>query len=426
MTTKHSKYYIFPGKQQDPVIVPTSYQPIFFEGVQSIDGTANATDMQHGQHGSMSNVIEEKSFDNISGTVNIKNLGHMWPCLRAMCNQDPDHSFLFDPAYLTKVDMYVNVNLKDRSKVAFSRWYADFAGSYSGSDPLDDVSTADIEYSCTRLLIFEGYQIYVDVFPDTVQGEEMFVLTYPAVVPPVMNNVVVRTPDGVASGKQLHEYCPIQYALRVWVGDTVLTDPDQATIVTTSEPNPIVTLPNIIKSRLYLKDPIAKSGQMVKVMYLIPGDVAVAQGGVSKAPIMVSGLPHVDDPNTPAAWDKKIFVTLSKTATDASLASLVANASDLKLVWGPDATNKTYTWVVSAIDVTKSITGNAFEIEFSAGGITVYDAVTGTTAPGSASDTWPIDTPATLRYDGDTLRDSDDNMAPSHVIRLEPWNLFHV
>ena len=123
---------------------------------------------------------------------------------------------------------------------------------------------------------------------------------------------------------------------------------------------------------------------------------------------------------------KKIFVTLSKTATDASLASLVANATNLKLVWGPDATNKTYTWVVNTIDTSKSITGNAFEITFGAGGIPVYDGTTGTTSPGSASDTWPTDTPAVLRYDGDTLRDSDDNLAPSHAIKLEPWNLFHV
>jgi len=422
MATKWSKYYIYPGKQQDPMIVPVSYQPIFFEGVQTFDGNANTTDMQHGQHGWLSNVIDEKSFDNVSGTVSLKNLGHMWPVLRALCNQDPDKSFVFDPAYMQKCDVYVNVSLKDRSKVMYSSWYADFAGSYSGANPIDDASTADIAYSATRLLTFDGYQIFTDCFPDTKAGDATFRLTYPAVVSPVMNNVVVRSPSGVVTGQMIHEMCPVEFALRVWIGDEIVVDPDQAMIRTQAVPSPIPGAPPDIISYLELKGaPVSKDGQIVKCMYLIPGDVPVTQTGVSKAPLMVNAHPYFVDsgPGSAKIWSdfnnptdgwNDILVNFSRMIDPNVLANWQAGTFGTGLtpqenfVLEYELTPGNFVTVpceaITFIGDVEVQTDNAFWLGFPTG--------------------WPTGTSAVIHYIGNALRDAEGNITPPHSIIVYP------
>lgn len=421
MATVHSTYYISPGKQQDPMIVPRSYQAIFFEGVQTFDATANSTDMQHGQHGSLTNVIDEKSFDNMTGTVSLKNLGHAWPMLRALCNQNPERSFVFTPKLMGKADVFINEMDKARTQVRYSKWYVDFSGAYSSSDPLDDASTIDIEFNAKDVLIFEGYQIFVDTFADTSVGDHVFQLTHPAKIAPYMD-MIVKSPEGLVSGKQLADTCPIEYALRVWVGSDILVEPNQATIITTEEPDPSAGTPGgppvgatIQVSRLYLQEPVSEANQMVKVMFLIPGDVVVSQGGVSAAPIMVSGIPEVDTSTTPGVYTDKILVTLSKTLETAAAGSVAAN--EFTLEWATGTT--VYRTNPMTVDTSVSLTLNSIMLDFT--GSSVEENVAGAGWVPSSVNSWPIETPATIQYQGLSMRDNDEHISPTHTLYLDPW-----
>ena len=58
---KFKEYQSYPGRQIEYTIVPRKYPHYFFEGVQSVDATANSDEVNHGQFGFKSDVVIHSS-----------------------------------------------------------------------------------------------------------------------------------------------------------------------------------------------------------------------------------------------------------------------------------------------------------------------------------------------------------------------------
>ncbi len=418
--TMHSKYAVFPGRQHYVVVVPPKYQHLFFEGVQSIDATPNMEEITHGQYGYKSDVISEKDYKNVTGSVTCKDFGYMQRVLRSMSGQNPDSSFMFDPARLDTVDVFENVFTKARDAIESSKWWVDFNPSTKNASTLDDVETWDFDYTAQRLLTFEGYQIVCQSFVDTLAGEKEFVLMAPAIVDPVMEDRTVNSVTGLTSGNLRHEVCPIQYALRIWVDGKILMDPQDAVLVTREVPlvggAPGAT---IYQTTLVLKEPLAKAGQIVKVMWLADGKEVVAGTGVTQAPLMIKAVP-LDDGAASPAWLKKIEVYFSKSIHPDVLATMgtsIANA--FTFTWTDTDATKSYYWAPHsvAVDETVSISENVITLTFS--------STTGpidASAPGVVtSDDWITGMEGMLSYIGYNLKDSQGFVSPHHAIAVPSW-----
>lgn len=405
--TTHARYSIFPGRQHYTVVVPTKYQHLFFEGVQSMDATPNVEELNHGQYGFQSDVITERDFKNVSGTIACKDFGYMQRVLRAMSGQNPDTSFMFDPARLAAVDVFENIYNKARSRVDGAKWWVDLNPSTKYASNLDDVETWDFDYTSKRMITFEGYQIVCQTFADTAKDQTQFMLMAPAVIDPVMEDVVMNSSTGVVQGQVRHEVCPIQYALRVWVDGNILQDPRDASIVTTAVPSALGG--TIQQSVLHLRNPLAAAGQIVKVMWLASGTEMISSTGVTQAPIMVRAIPVMDNSVTPAVWDNKIVIVFNKSIDPTALAALAGTDFTLSWVVAGDA----YSWQPSAIDIAQSVTDNAIEIEFTGNPMV---SVAGAAPVAATGVTWPAATPAIISYAGVTLKGSDGFVSPYHVI----------
>ncbi len=402
--TVHAKYSVFPGRQHYVVVVPPKYQHLFFEGVQSIDATPNVEELNHGQYGYKSDVISEKDFKNVTGTVSCKDFGYMQRVLRSMSGQNPDASFMFDPARLDAVDVFENVFNKARNEVESSKWWVDFNPSVKNASTLDDVETWDFDYTAQRLLTFDGYQIVCQTFADTVANQSAFTLMAPAIVDPVMEDVVVRSASGIVLGNVRHEVCPIQYALRIWVDGNILLDPRDATIITTTVPH--VMGGTVAQSVLHLKTPLAKDGQIVKVMWLAKGTEIVSSMGITQAPIMTRAVPVMDNSGASPVWDKKLTVLFNKTIDPTVLAALPATVFTLNWV----DTGEAYTWQPSTVAIDVSLSENAVELAFTGTPVKVSD--------GTAGVNWPDATAAILSYAGNVLKDTQGFVSPHHVLNI--------
>lgn len=355
MANLYTEYSSYPGRQIRYTVVPRMYEPVFFEGVQSADFASNADEVTHGQFGTKGDVIITRDYQNTSGTFSLKEFNNASYVLRAMTGSDPSRSFLFDASRLEHVDVFGNVFNKERTKVMRSTWLIDFVPSVSESESLDDIQTKDIAYTAIRKLDFEGYQIVCQTFAgdDLSWGADLqaasgtgapngckkFLLRYPARIDPTYDKVL-DTPTGVTIGSQRHEMCPVQWALRVWRDGRVIEDPDEATIVTTST---TVTDANgkaktTYYSTLIFRDPLDgvvgdSSEHIVKVMWLMPGDEAVEQSGVTMSPVMINVEPLLDrtagSTATPTWVDNKMIIDLSKYVINDS--SNLPNPSDFVL-----------------------------------------------------------------------------------------------
>lgn len=407
--TTHSRYSIFPGRQHYVVIVPPKYQHLFFEGVQSMDATPNVEELNHGQYGFQSDVITERDFKNVSGTIACKDLGYMQRVLRSMCGQNPDTSFMFDPARLGVVDVFENIYNKARSRVEGAKWWIDLNPSTKYSSNLDDVETWDFDYTSKRLVTFEGYQIVCQTFADTLENQNQFLMTAPALIDPVMENVTMNSSTGVISGQVRHEMCPVQYALRVWVDGVIIQDPRDASIVTVSVPSALGG--TIKQSTLHLRNPLSKAGQIVKVMWLADGASMISSTGVTQAPVMIRSIPVMDNSATPAVWANKLTVVFNKSIESAALAALAG--TDFSLTW--TTTGDAYSWQPTTLDIAKSITDNAIELEFEGNPMVSTAGAPPVEATGL---TWPTATPAILSYAGVTLKGADGFVSPYHVVSM--------
>lgn len=302
----YTEYASYPGRQVVYMVVPRKYEPVFFEGVQSIDAASNADEVAHGQFGYKSDVLITRDYQNSSGTVNLKEFNNASYVLRAMTGVSPSSSFIFDPSRLEHVDVFCNVYDKTRSKVMRSTWFVDFTPSVSENDTLDEIQTKDIAYTAIRKIDFEGHQIVCQTFVGgyATDGESAFTLQYPALVDPVVQEADKDKVDGLRIvGKGRHELCPFQYLLRVWVDGVVLDDPDQAAVVTTAQtstgPNGETIYANPV-SVVHLRDPLPANGgdHIVKVMWLADGEAPIAQTGVTSAPVISSVLLPVEGGGT--------------------------------------------------------------------------------------------------------------------------------
>ena len=292
----YTEYNSYPGRQVVYMVVPRKYEPVFFEGVQSIDVASNADEVSHGQFGYKSDVLITRDYQNSSGTVNLKEFNNASYVLRAMTGVSPSASFIFDPSRLEHVDVFCNVWDKARTRVMRSSWFVDFTPSVSETDNLDEIQTKDIAYTAVRKIDFEGHQIVCQTFMgDQAQdGQTEFTLQYPALVDPVVQEAKRDAADGLRiTGRGRHELCPFQYLLRVWVDGVVLDDPDQAAVITTAVPTvgaSGTTYSNPV-SVVHLRDPLPTGGDhVVKVMWLADGNAPIAQTGVTAAPVMATVL----------------------------------------------------------------------------------------------------------------------------------------
>lgn len=291
---RFTEYQSYPGRQVEYTVVPRRYQHYFFEGIQSVDATANSDDVQHGQFGFKSDVIIDKDYSNTTGTVSLKEFNNASYVLRGMTGADPATSFVFDPSRLEHVDVCANLYNKARNKVIRSTWLVDFMPSLSENESLDDIQTRDISYTAVRKIDFEGYQIvhqeWLDPDDETYgankAGAQDFLLQYPAVIDPVVAYAEIddtstdSTTAGQIIGKGRHELCPIQFMLRVIVNGEVLDDPTQATVTTT------VTGGQIVQSRLHLTTPLPEDGTPVVAFWLADGNNPHGSRALTTAPVM--------------------------------------------------------------------------------------------------------------------------------------------
>lgn len=310
---RFTEYQSYPGRQVEYTIVPRKYQHYFFEGIQSVDATANSDDVQHGQFGFKSDVIIDKDYSNTTGTVSLKEFNNASYVLRGMTGADPSTSFIFDPSRLEHVDVCANLYNKARNKVVRSTWLVDFMPSLSENESLDDIQTRDISYTAVRKIDFEGYQIVHQEWLDpndqtygaNTAGAQDFILKYPAVIDPVVVRAMIddTSTDSITAGQVIgevrHELCPIQFMLRVIVGGEVLDDPTQATVTTT-----VAGGGTVIQSMLHLTKPLPEDGTPVIAFWLADGNNPHGARAITTAPVMADIDPVPDDDQvTGFEWD---------------------------------------------------------------------------------------------------------------------------
>lgn len=392
MPAKYSFYSIYPGRQHYITIMPRKHSHLFFDGVQSFDYTPNTDEITHGQYGFLSDVINLRDFRNITGTIGVQDYNNANYVLRALTGQDPDSTFMFDPAYIEHSDLIINKYNKRRDKVLTSQWLVDFLPSTKYASTLDEVETRDMDYSATRILEFDGYQIAYQTFANTTAGQYEFTLHTPALV------------------HADHELCPINYALRVWVssesGDSsILGSSDQATIVTTTSGTPAVT-----RSTLVLAEPLASDNQIVKVAWLVDGSTNLSPWGLTQGPVVIRATAGCTTPETPTdpsnEWDGNVWVVLSKP-------------------WDSTISDSDITDATAAWDITPPGAGSATAPD----SITIDDTVsqnqTALKLTWTTTSNWPFsatesDT-AILSYSGTVLHDKDGHYSPSHSIEVPNW-----
>lgn len=432
MANLYTEYNSYPGRQIRYTVVPRMYEPVFFEGVQSVDFASNADEVTHGQFGTKSDVIVARDYKNTSGTVNLKEFNNASFVLRAMTGVNPSQSFLFDASRLEHVDVFGNVFNKERTIVMRSTWLVDFVPSVSESESLDDIQTKDLAYTAIRKLDFEGYQIVCQTFAGddpawnkagnplaatgsgAPNGCKKFTLRYPARIDPAYDKVV-DTATGVTIGKERHELCPIQWALRVWIDGRVVEDPEEATIVTTSV---TVAGKTSYTSTLILRDPLSgtignASEHIVKVMWLVPGDMAVEQSGVTQAPVIVHVEPVLDRDSSPVQWKDagsgtyQMIVDLSKYVVNDGVTK--PDPSDFSLTWdsAPAPISPTSLDIVSIDDNLSS--KNRIILDFTGAGVAGY--VSGST------DAILTYTPSA----GKALEDYDGHQSMQHSRAIADW-----
>lgn len=434
MANIYTEYSSYPGRQIRYTVVPRMYEPVFFEGVQSADFASNADEVTHGQFGTKGDVIITRDYQNTSGTFSLKEFNNASYVLRAMSGSNPSKSFLFDASRLEHVDVFGNVFNKERTKVMRSTWLVDFVPSVSESESLDDIQTKDIAYTAVRKLDFEGYQIVCQTFAgdDKTWGDDpqapcgtaapngcsKFTLRYAARVDPTYDKVQ-NAITGMTIGKQRHEMCPVQWALRVWIDGKVVEDPQDATIVTTSA---TIGGKTTYQSTLILKEPLSgvvgqpdeyPSDHIVKVMWLIPGDEAVEQSGVTMSPVMVHAEPLLDTTGGTTVWkDNKIIVDLSKYIVNSS--STLPDPADFVLHYTVGTDMKHAPADSIAVD-TPSDSGTAVLSSLNRLILTFNDPEAGSYASGIE---------ATLTYTptvGQILEDYDGLLSLQHSIDIAAW-----
>lgn len=436
MANLYTEYNSYPGRQIRYMVVPRMYEPVFFEGVQSADFASNADEVTHGQFGTKSDVIVARDYQNTSGTFSLKEFNNASYVLRAMTGVNPSQSFLFDASRLEHVDVFGNVYNKERTQVMRSTWLVDFVPSISESESLDDIQTKDIAYTAIRKLDFEGYQIVCQTFAGddpawsslsdklaasgggAPNGCKKFTLRYPARIDPTYDKMAV-TARGMTVGIQRHELCPIQWALRVWIDGRVVEDPEEATIVTTSVDiieGGVVTGTEYT-STLVLRDPLpgdtnVSSEHIVKVMWLVPGDEAVEQSGVTQAPVMVHAEPKLDSSNTWDSGEYLMMVDLSKYITNTA----TIDPNSFTLTFEDSGTTKSckpFSVTIDTIPTNGELlaSSNRLILKFAGGtGDNPGDYTSGM----EASLTY---TPQT----GNALRDYDGHTASQHTLEITPW-----
>lgn len=364
---KFKEYQSYPGRQIEYVVVPRRYPHYFFEGVQSVDATANSDEVNHGQFGFKSDVIIDRDYSNTTGTVSLKEFNNASYVLRGMTGADPTTSFIFDPSRFEHVDVCANVYNKARSKVIRSSWFVDFTPSLSENESLDDIQTKDLSYTAVRKIDFEGYQIVHQEFLNTIKGQQDFELRYPAVVDPVVayakedDSSTEAQTAGLIVGKGRHDLCPIQYMLRVIVDGEVLDDPTQATVIT-----------NVagvsIQSTLHLTTPIEEDDTPVIAFWLSDGEHPYGATAITSAPVMSTLV--FDDDDDFLDWDGTTG-KFNPAATATSWSGMV------KVLWS-ESINKTSVGNLSW-DSANSVFDN-FELTFSITDNTTGLLLTGTPA----------------------------------------------
>lgn len=399
----YTEYTAYPGRQIYYMVVPRKYEPIFFEGVQSIDAASNADEVTHGQFGYKGDVIISKNYKNSSGKVSLKEFNNASFVLRAMTGVSPNASFIFDPSRLEHVDVFANVWNKTRDRVMRSTWLVDFMPSVSESETLDDIQTKDLDYTAVRKIDFEGHQIVCQAFTDTRMGDTQFKLMWKATVDPTVQLSEVDPVTGLTVGVGRHELCPIQWMLRVWVDGTVLDDPDDATVVTK------VNGAGELESTLILKQPLSKDGQMVKAMWLADGTDMVLQKGVTSAPVMVSAEQQltVQGGGLPPLFEGHMKVFFSKRMSDTALAALVA--ADFELTF--EHSNVVYKM--------NPIAPPTVDANVKTSNMIILDFTGATSAP--VGGTYEAGDTAVLRYQGTVLKDTEGFVTPIHSITLKPF-----
>lgn len=402
MPRLYTDYTTYIGRQIMVRVVPRKYESLFFEGVQSMDATSNADEVTHGQYGFKGDVVVAKDYKNTSGKVSLKDFNNASYVMRAMTGVSPSSSFIYDPSRLEHVDVFANTWDKDRLRVMRSSWWVDFMPSISESDTLDDGQTKDVDYTAKRKIDFEGHQIVIQEFTDTLAGDDTFTLVWPAVVDPTVQNSIKDPLTGLSTGIGRHELCPIQWMLRVWVDGTVLDDPDSATVATVKDAS------GKLVSTLVIKAPLAKDGQIVKAMWLADGTDPVAQKGVTSAPVMVNANPQLTQQggSNPPLFEGHLTVFFSKQMDKAALAAL--STTDFLMTF--EQLGVVYEMnPIAPPDFTLSITDNMLSLDFTMA----------TTTP--AGGTWESGEIAVLRYQGTVLKDVDGFVTPMHTIELQAF-----
>lgn len=413
----YTEYSSYPGRQVVYMVVPRKYEPVFFEGVQSIDAASNADEVSHGQFGYKSDVLITRDYQNSSGTVNLKEFNNASYVLRAMTGVSPSASFIFDPSRLEHVDVFCNVWDKARTRVMRSSWFVDFTPSLSETDNLDEIQTKDIAYTAIRKIDFEGHQIVCQTFTgdQARDGATEFTLQYPALVDPVVQEAE-KNLDGLRiTGKGRHELCPFQYLLRVWVDGVVLDDPEQAAVVTTATPTTGAggtTYSNPV-SVVHLRDPLPDNGgdHIVKVMWLADGNAMIAQTGVTAAPVISSVILPTEAGGT--TWSNELLrvvfshdladslfdpsatppghLTTSDAVNDFKLTIADASGNVVFPSASPDSLN-----INVQVGTDYVITKNVVDLQFSGSSLSTGSYI------------------GTLSYVGTALKDNDGITTPMH------------
>lgn len=375
MSKRYNNYFILPGVNHMVTCIPQKHQHIPVDGVQAFSYEPASETQSYQEYGTVGTVLRINNFTGVTGSMEIKDLANGTYLARALTGQDPDTSFVYDPSLLEEVDFVFNKMNSRRDKVVRSLYLFGALPKSTYGSSLNEAEERNLDYEAFRALEFEGHQIAVASFGNTIEGQTHFVLPAVAKVP-------------VDS-----DMCPITFAVRVWVDGNVLQREEQATIVTQ-----LVNTTEV--STLILETPLAKNGQIVKIAWLVDGETPVdmLSGGMTLAPIMVNVLPQITSSAGVSAWDGTLEVFFSKPFDP----SITIDATDFEFVVTSPATETLIPTTIDYMNLTTNSTG--VKLEFDPTDVAKWAGAKGT-----------------LVYKGTTIKDTDNHITPPHSRDVIDW-----
>jgi hypothetical protein len=375
MSKRYSDYFILPGVNHVVTCIPQKHQHIPVDGVQAFSYEPTSETQSYQEYGTVGTVLRINNFTGVTGSMEIKDLANGTYLARALTDQDPDTSFVYDPSQLEEVDFIFNKMNSKRDKVVRSLYLFEALPKSTYGSSLNEAEERNLDFEASRALEFEGHQVAVVSFGNTIAGQTHFMLPAPAKIP-------------VDS-----DMCPITFAIRVWVDGTILHQEDQATLVTQLVSGTEVTT-------LILETPLAKDGQIVKVAWLVDGNdpLDMLSGGMTLAPVMINILPQITGPAGATVWDGTLEVFFSKPFDP----TITINATDFEFVVTNPAVETLIPVTIDQVNLTVNNTG--VKLEFDPADVAKWAGAKGT-----------------LVYKGTTIKDTDNHITPPHSRDVVDW-----